>query len=137
MKTAKSQSSTAIPRLILFSVLFVILVCLFWKSFLPQWIIFSNDGSLAIQESQWIHLPESFIGSWYDLNTLGCSGGAVVPDFTQLFRLLFGAVGYAKFIAPVSLLFFGWSAYFFFRRAGMSAIASVLGGIGACFTTAY
>ena len=137
MKTANPQSSTKIPRLILFLVLFVILVCLFRKSFMPEWIVFSNDGSLAIQESQWIRLPESFIGSWYDLNTLGCSGGAVVPDFTQLFRWFFGAVGYAKFIAPCSLFFFGWAAYFFFRRAGMSAIAAVLGGIGACFTTAY
>src|SRR5262249_40549646 len=137
MKTAKSQSSITIPRLILFLVLIVILACLFHKSFLPQYVIFSNDGSLAIQKSAWIALPESFIGSWYDLNTLGSSGGAVVPDFTQLFRWIFGAVGYAKFLAPVSLFFFGWAAYFFFRRAGMSAIAAVLGGIGACFTTAY
>src|SRR6185312_1826536 len=109
----------------------------FWKTLIPENVLFSNDGSLAIQESQWIHLPESFIGSWYDLNTLGASGGAVMPSFTQLFRWLFGAVGYAKFLAPVSLWFFGAAAYFFFRRAGMSAMAAILGGIGACLTTAF
>jgi len=135
--SAKNQKSTISPRNIVFVLLFVILVCLFWKSFRSEFVLFSNDGSLAIQESQWIHLPESFIGSWYDLNTLGASGGALVPSFTQLFRWIFGAVGYAKFVAPVSLWFFGAAAFFFFRRAGMGAIAAILGGIGACLTTAF
>jgi len=136
MKT-KPQSSNA-PRLILFVVLFVLLVCLFWKAvFLPQYVIFSNDGRYSQQVAQWIHLPQAFIGAWNDLNTLGASGGAVVPNFTQLFRWAFGALGYAKFIAPCALWFFGVAAYFFFRRAGLSAMAAVLGGIAACLTTQY
>ena len=137
MKTSKPQSSTNTPRLILFIVLFVILVALFWKSFLPQYVVFSNDGSLAIQEMQWTHLPESFLGSWYDLNTIGVNAGAVVPNFSQSFRWFFSPVGYAKFVDPVALWFFGVAAFFFFRRAGLSATAAVLGGIGACLTTSY
>ncbi len=137
MKISTPQSSTKIPRLILFGVLFVILVCLFWKSFLPQWIIFSNDGSYAVQKMQWTHLPEAFLGSWYDQYSIGVNGGAVVPNFTQTFRWFFGALGYSKSIAPISLWFFGVAAFFFFRRAGLSAMAAVLGGIGACFTTSY
>jgi hypothetical protein len=137
MKTSTPQSSTTIPRLILFGVLFAILVGLFWKSFLPQFIIFSNDGSYAVQKMQWTHLPESFLGSWYDLNSIGDNGGAVVPNFTQIFRWFFGALGYSKFIAPIALWFFGVAAFFFFRRAGLSALAAVLGGIAACFTTSY
>jgi len=136
MKTAKPQSSNT-PRLIVFGVLFVILACLFWKSFTPQWIIFSNDGSYAIQESRFTHLPESFFGSWYDLNSIGANAGAVVPSITQIFRWFFGALAYSKFIAPVCLWFFGVAAFFFFRRAGLSALAAVLGAIGACFTTSY
>ncbi len=118
MKIAKTQTSANIPRLLLFLLLAVILAALFWKSFLPEYVIFSNDGSFAIVKSDWIHLPESFIGSWADLNSLGISGGAVVPNFTQAFRWIFGAVGYAKFLAPVSLWFMGAAAFFFFRRAG-------------------
>jgi len=137
MKTSTPQSSTKTPRLILFGVLFVILVGMFWKSFLPQWIIFSNDGSYAVQEMQWTHLPESFLGSWYDQNTIGVNAGAVVPNFTQAFRWAFGALGYSKFIAPIALWFFGAAAFFFFRRAGLSRLAAVLGGIGACLTTSY
>jgi hypothetical protein len=137
MKTSTPQSSTKTPRLILFGVLFVILVCLFCKSFLPQWIIFSNDGSYAVQKMQWTHLPESFLGSWYDQNTIGVNAGAVVPNFTQAFRWAFGALGYSKFIAPIALWFFGAAAFFFFRRAGLSSLAAVLGGIGACLTTSY
>lgn len=147
MKTSKLQSSTNNPRRILFLTLFVILVVLFswqtnkdgvWgKLFRPQYILFSNDGSYAVQKMQWTHLPESFLGSWYDLNAIGVNGGAVVPDFTQTFRWIFGALGYSKSIDPVALWFFGAAAFFFFRRAGLSSIASVLGGIGACLTTSY
>lgn len=137
MKTSQPQRSPNTARWILYSVLFLVLVGLFWKIFLPQYIIFSNDGSYAIQESKWTHLPESFLGSWYDLNTIGVSGGAVVPNFTQTFRWFFGGLGYSKFIAPVVLWCFGAAAFFFFRRAGLSNLAAILGGIGACLTTNY
>lgn len=137
MKTSQPQRSPNTARWILYSVLFLVLVGLFWKIFLPQYIIFSNDGSYAIQESKWTHLPESFLGSWYDLNTIGVSGGAVLPNFTQAFRWFFGGLGYSKFIAPMALWCFGAAAFFFFRRAGMSALAAILGGIGACLTTNY
>ena len=137
MKTANPKSSTSTPRWILFAVLFVILVALFWKSFVPKYVVFSNDGSLAVQEMQWTHLPESFLGSWYDQNTIGVTAGAVVPSFTQSFRWFFTPVGYAKFVDIAALWFFGAAAFFFFRRAGLSSLAAVVGGIGACLTTSY
>jgi len=68
----------------MFLLLFILLACMFWRSFLPDYVLFFNDGSLAIQKSDLIHLPEAFIGSWYDLKSLGVSGGAVVPDFAFL-----------------------------------------------------
>jgi hypothetical protein len=136
MKTSNLQT-VKYPGRLLFLLLFTLLACLFWRSFLADYVVFSNDGSFAIQKSEWIHLPESFIGSWYDLNTVGVTGGAIVPDFTSLFRWIFGAVGYAKFLAPVSLWFLGATAYFFFRRAGLSTAAAVLGGLAACLTTAF
>jgi hypothetical protein len=137
MKTAKTQILVKSSRLLVFLLLFLVLACLFWRSLLPDYVLFSNDGSLAIQKSEWVHLPEAFIGSWYDLNTVGVSAGAVVPDFTSVFRWIFGAVGYAKFIAPVSLWLLGAAAFFFFRRAGMSSMAAILGGLAACLTTAF
>jgi hypothetical protein len=137
MRSSKTQISMKSPRLLMFLSMLIVLVCLFWRSFLPDFVLFSNDGSLAIQKSEWVHLPEAFIGSWYDLNTVGVSAGAVVPDFTSVFRWIFGAVGYAKFVAPVSLLVLGAAAFFFFRRAGMSSMAAILGGLAACLTTAF
>ena len=137
MKISTPENSSKRARLLLYLLLFVGLLGIFWKVLLPGIVLFSNDGSLAIINSTWIHMPEAFVGAWSDLNSLGINGGSVVPDFTQIFRWIFGAVGYAKFLAPVSLWFFGAAAFFFFRRAGLSAMASILGGLAACFTTAY
>ena len=90
---------------------------------MPDYILFSNGGSLAIRKSDWIHLPGAFISSWYDPNSIGLSGGAGIPDFRQLFRRVFGTIGYAKFIAQVSLWFMGAAAFFLFRRARMTPMA--------------
>ncbi len=50
---------------------------------------------------------------------------------------MFGPVGYAAFFIPACLFILGSGAYFFFSRAGMAPIASVLGALAACFTTNY
>ncbi len=110
---------------------------MFWKCFLPDYVHFCNDGPLGMQKSAWLDLPRSFFGQWFDINSIGWSGGASLPDADSFFRWMFGPVGYAAFFIPFCLFILGAGAYFFFSRAGMAPVASVLGGLAACFTTNY
>src|SRR6185437_3949266 len=107
MKATKTPSRflrNSLPFLILLS---VVLALLFGKSFLPDFVLFNNDGPLGLENSEWLRLPQAFLGQWYDLNTIGVNAGAAMPDFTSLIRWVFGAVGYAKFLIPVGLWFLG------------------------------
>ena len=71
------------------------------------------------------------------MNSLGINAGASLLDLSTLIRWVFGAVGYSKFLIPISLWFLGAAAYFCFRRFGMSLASAILGGFAACLTTSY
>jgi len=137
MKSSKSAAHVKYYGWISAVVLFLVMVVFFGKSFLPNWILFSNDGPLGVQNSEWVSLPRAFLGQWYDLNSLGINAAASMADFSSLVRWVLGPVGYAKFIIPIGLWFLGIAAYFFFRRSGMSIAASILGGLVASLTTGY
>ncbi len=147
MKTLNSTPSNKSRGLIGVLVLFIVLACLFslprdgddifGKIFRPDYVLFSNDGPLGLQESAWCHLPEAFVGQWYDLNTLGVNAAASLPDGSSLIRWLLGPVGYAKFVTPISLWFLGAAAYFCFRRFGMALIPSIVGGLVACLVSGF
>jgi hypothetical protein len=115
----------------------VVLSCLFWRCFLPEYVLFSNDGPLGLQNSTWQRLPQAFLGQWYDMNSVGINAGASLPDLSTLIRWILGPVGYAKFLIPISLWLLGAAAYFFFRRSGLTVMASTLGGLAACLTTGF
>lgn len=125
------------PGLIVSLILLVVLAVLFWKAFLPDFVVFSNDGPLSVQESAWSRLPHAFLGQWYDLNTLGIAAGAAFLDVSTFIRWMLGPVGYSKFLIPITLWLLGVGAYFFFRRSGMSVVTAILGGLAACLTTAF
>jgi hypothetical protein len=114
-----------------------ILAVVFWKSFLPDFILFNNDGPLGMVHAAWMKLPQGFFGCWYDLYTIGVNAGAAIPDITNVSRLMLGPVGFAKFVIPVSLWFFGGTAFFFFRRLGFSNMAAILGSLAATLTTNF
>ena len=111
--------------------LFVVLACLFWRSFLPGFVHFSNDGPLGMQNAAWLQMPEAMTGQWYDLNSIGLNAGEAAPDFITLLHWTLGPVGYAKFLAPISLWILGVGAWFFFRQLKLSPLAAVLGGLAA------
>ena len=114
-----------------------VLVVFFWRCTFSDYVLFSNDGPLGLQKSAWIHLPQAFLGQWYDLNTLGVNAGASLLDLTALIRWVVGPVGYAKFAAPSALWILGMSAWFFFRRSGMGFVTSLLGGLAASLVTGF
>ncbi len=141
MKAAKPNAVTATvatPRGLFFAgLLAVLLAALFWKSFLPDYVHFSNDGPLAQQNSAYSQLPEGFTGVWSDLNDIGNSGGAPAPDLCSLLRWLLGPVGYSKFLAPFALFVLGLGAWTFFRQLKFSPLAATLGGLAATLNSAF
>jgi len=138
MKTNK-PASTAAPFQRwgpLFGVgLAAVLLLLFWKSFLPDFVQFSNDGPLGQQNTQWCQLPQAIAGAWADLNSLGSNGGAFPPDVSTLIRWILRPLGFAKFFAPVSLFILGLGAWTFCRALKLAPLACALGGMAACLSS--
>jgi hypothetical protein len=136
MKATKS-SSPGRPGLWFLVLVTVILAVLFWESFVPGQVLFSNDGPLSIQKANWIQLPQGFTGFWGDLNNLGGTGGSFPPDINAVIRMVLGAVGYAKFMAPITLMIAGICAWFFFRRLGFTIAACGLAGLAVALNSDF
>ena len=137
MKIEK-KNGVSRPRGLFFAALLaVILAVLFWKSFLPGYVHFSNDGPLGQQNAAWRQLPAAFTGSWYDINDIGSSAGAVAPAPSTIIWWLLGPVGYAKFLAPVALFILGLGAWTFFRQLRLAPLAVTLGALAATLNSAF
>ena len=132
--TTKNKSTGA-WRFPLF--LAVLLAVIFWRSFLPDYIHFNNDGPLGQQNSEWRKLPEGFTGSWYDLNDIGSSTGAQSLEFVTLLFLIAGPVGLLKFVAPVALLILGLGMWSLLRALKLSPLAVTLGTLGAVLNSMF
>lgn len=109
--------------------LVAVLCFLFWRSFLPDDVQFSNDGPLGAVSARAIAVPESLKGVWQDLNWIGTNGGSYVPNVTSLLRWLYGPQGAARFDASLALLFVGLSSWFFFRQLKLSRLACLIGSL--------
>ena len=137
MKKLKATKSQRPGRWFAPVLLLLVLSVLFGRSFVPGLVHFSNDGPLGMQNAAWLHFPESMTGQWYDLNSIGSSAGASSPDPVTLLRRVLGAVGYAKFLAPIALWILGVGAWYFFRQANFSPLAAVLGGLAAALNSTF
>jgi len=143
MKTAKSKTAPTVRRF--FSapaLLAIVLAILFWKSFLPGYVHFSNDGPLAQQNAAYLQLPGAFTGCWDDLNGIGINSGAFSPSITAGIRWILdslglGAVGFSKFFQPIALFILGLGAWTFFRQLKLSPLAAVLGGLAVMLNSTY
>ena len=125
------------PGLFYLALLAALLTLLFWRSFLPDYVHFANDGPLGQQNTQWSQPNLWFQGTWTDLNSLGNNGGAATPDFVQSMRWVFGPVGFSKFYAPLSIFILGLCTWAFFRALKLTPLACALGGIAMCLNTAF
>ncbi|MGH7992361.1 MAG: hypothetical protein ACREDQ_02520, partial [Limisphaerales bacterium] len=136
----KPANSTQTPKSYAWQVmalLAIILGLLFWKCFLPDYVHFSNDGPLGQQNAAWRQLPAAFTGSWYDLNDIGSSAGAIAPAPDPLIFWVLGPVGYAKFLIPIGLFILGLSAWAFFRQLKLTPLAATLGALAAMLTSTF
>jgi len=118
-------------------ILALALAILFWRSFLPDYVHFSNDGPLGQQNAAAAHLPEAFLGTWYDNNDIGSGGGAWALSISAVFRWVVGPVGYAKFLAPFALFILGLGAWSFFRQLKLSPLAVTLGTLAAVLNSTF
>ncbi|MGH7954079.1 MAG: hypothetical protein ACREFE_19460, partial [Limisphaerales bacterium] len=134
LQPAARAKSSVLSVLLL---LLIVLAVLFWRSFLPDFVHFSNDGPLGIQMAASQHLPGAILGIWSDLNSIGANAGALSPGITSAIRWALGPVGYAKFLAPIALWILGVGAWFFFRQLKLSPLAAVLGGLAAMLSSTF
>jgi hypothetical protein len=122
---------------ILLICLLAVLVALFHRSFLPQYVLFNNDGPPGANLRESSRLPDTMFGQWMDLNWLGVEWPKTVPDMTTIFMWLTGPLFTGNMWPWMTLLILGLSAWFFFRRSKLSATAAVLGGLAAALHSDY
>ena len=137
MKTIKSASSAKNYGWWAAALLAAVMALLFWPSFLPGYVHFSNDGPLGQQVTAWSSLPQAFTGAWEDLNDIGANSGAYPLGIGALIHLLLGPLGYAKFMAPISLFILGLGAWAFFRQLKLSPLAALLGAFAATLNSNF
>ncbi len=118
-------------------ILAVTLGILFYRSFEPDMVHFSNDGPLGPMHSACVKPPGIFSGFWSDLNSLGGNGGSAAPDISGIIGWLLGPVGFAKFYTPLALFVVGLGAWIFFRQLKLSPLAAILGALAAVFNSAF
>jgi hypothetical protein len=118
-------------------ILLVVLAILFFRSFLPGHVLFSNDGPLGHLMAEAGQLPGQFTGYWMDLNWVGGEGPSASPSATSFLRLILGNVVFLKFYAPLSLFCLGLVAAWFARRLGANWPVATLVGLAAALNGNY
>src|ERR1017187_10014372 len=136
MKATK-QNSPKSQALTLAALLAGILLCLFWRSFLPGFVHFSNDGPLGQENVAWSQLPGALNGMWDDLNGIGFNSGTYSPSVSAILKWQLGPVGYSKFYTPIALFILGLGAWTFFRQLKLSTLAATLGMLAAMLNSTF
>jgi hypothetical protein len=117
--------------------LIAILLVLFWKGMRPGYVVFSNDGPLAIISAACSQLPAGFTGNWQDLSWLGGAEPSASPDVSALLATAVGPLIFAKIYPAFALLFLGLSAWLCFRQWKFSSTACIVGALGACLNSDF
>ena len=137
MKKASPLPSHSFVVIYPLLLLLAILALLFWRSLLPDFIHFSNDGPLGQNASAQASLPGDFTGEWSDLNVIGNNSGTALTNLSTLMLWSLGPVGFAKLFAPGALFLLGLGAWFFFRQLKLSPLAAVLGALAAMLNSTF
>ena len=137
MKEKRSAASSATRGSYGVGLLVAILAVLFWRSFLPDYVHFSNDGPLGQQSSAWSQMPGALTGMWQDLNYVGSSAGTYTLSISALLHFITSPVGFAKFFPVLALLLLGLGAWTFFRQLKLSPLAVTLGSLAAILNSTF
>ena len=134
----ESKSSWWKDALLVLGCLLLVLGFLFRESFDKEKVVFANDAPLGAIQS---HAYDERVGGWsywQDLNWVGGEFPSAMPNFTKGFfelSLLLGgkdgAVLFAKWYQPISLVLLGFCAWLFFRSLRFSQPVCLLGALAA------
>jgi hypothetical protein len=117
---------------------FIGLLCiLFYRSFLPDYILFSNDGPLGADMQTAVAVPSGFSGVWMNLNFLGNYAGSVSVDITGVLHWILAPLYFAKFYVPIVIFIVGAGAWFFFKQLKFSPLAVNLGALAAALNSTF
>ena len=114
-----------------------VMIGLFWRSFIPGYVHFSNDGPLGAQMVAWLNMPEAFTGSWLDTNTVGTSLGSYPLSITAFVRWMLGAIGFSKFFIPIALIILGAGAWCFFRQIGLRVATATIAALAVALNSSF
>jgi hypothetical protein len=123
--------------LIIAGLLALLLGALFFRSFDPNLVSFSNDGPLGAQSTSYSKLPAGLSGMWDDLNVTGFQAGVYVPSITGILFWLLGPLWFSKIYVPIALFILGLGAWTFFRALKFSPAAAILGALAAVLNSAF
>jgi len=115
----------------------VLLGVLFWRSFLPGVVHFSNDGPLGALVADQLNPRAGVSGIWIDLNSTGVSGGNTPVGIWSFLWMAMGSVFYSKFITPICLFILGICSWFFFRTLAFPPPVAIVGAIAAALNTCF
>jgi len=114
-----------------------LLALLFRRSFVPGYVLFSNDGPFGSRVAEWNQLPSGLFGRWADLNSLGFNAGSYNESISTLILWVLGPLGSGKFLVPVTLCILGMCAWFAFRRLRLSPFAALVGSLGVALSSGF
>jgi len=123
--------------MLLAGLLALLLGTLFFRSFDPGLVAFSNDGPLGAQSTGYSKLPAGLSGMWDDLNDTGFQAGVYVPSVTGTLFWLLGPLWFSKIYVPIALFILGLGAGTFFRALRFSPLAAMLGALAAMLNSAF
>ncbi len=131
-------ASTRVAGLGVFiGLLCLVLGLLFVRSLDPAYVVFANDGPLGAMMAERAKVPEAFTGSWADLNGYGARDPGALPNLTSSLLWVLGPLGFAKFYAPITVLFLGICGWVLFRQLGLGNLAAMLGGLASALCSDF
>jgi hypothetical protein len=123
--------------LVLLIVLGGALAVLCHEGFLPHRVHWANDMPLGAMMDSSDRLPGTFAGHWSNLLYIGGPVPSSSPSVCTVLQMIFPPEIYLKIFLPLSMLFLGIGAWFFFRQAGFAPAVCVIGGLGAGLNMHY
>lgn len=133
-----TKGPSRIPQPLVFGACLAgVLAILFFQSFNPSQVLFSNDGPLGAVNAAAGAQPSGFKGLWFDLNSVGINGGSFYVSITSALLWLLGPLFFAKFYVPLVLAIVGTSAWLCFRQLKLTPLACLLGALAATLNSAF
>lgn len=131
--------SLTLPRQLALVLLIVALplLLLFRRGLATGEVLRANDTPFGLMMAQAETARETFEGHWRPLNWLGTHEIEALPGPTQGLFTATSPMFFAKWHAPVALLFLGVAAWFYCRRSGFHPAVAVVTGVAAALNSNF